>query len=205
MIKRVLFCIAALMTLSGVTQAAMVVRGEVVPVTAGFSGTVDIGIFAESDINTTLTGYNLPLGIMDPPATFAGFSAIPFGFGTEVANPLANPPFTASFGLGGAVGNVALAAGQSTQIGTVTFNVTNAPEGITDLGMFVSTGVDANFFTASTTEGTLNAANGLLTIAAPALSISAPTAVPEPSSLAALGALGLFAGAARRRRNAKTA
>ncbi|EMI42521.1 PEP-CTERM sorting domain-containing protein [Rhodopirellula sp. SWK7] len=89
--------------------------------------------------------------------------------------------------------DLVISDGQTVSLGTFTFNATQA--GVIDQiqpSAFFSS--EAGFPAIPTTYGGTGT---------PAL--TAPTAVPEPSSLAALGVLGLVSGAIRRRRKAAKA
>ena len=106
------------------------------------------------------------------------------------------PPFAAQVGLGGANGNLLINDGESQSIGTMTFNLTNAPAGITNIAAFADTGFDANFFQFETVAAGTNTIVSNEAV----FSISAPSAIPEPSSLIALCAIGGASVVRRRRR-----
>jgi len=186
----------AVVATSGVSHAAIVVRGEIVPVTEGSTGNVEIGIFVTSTIDTTILSYNLPTLLSNASvASFVSYEATDFGFGTENATALA-PSFTADFGLAGAAGSLTADADQSVQIGALTFIVISTPPGVTTLSEFIDTGFDANFFQFNTADGIVSATNGLASIGTPAIGIQT-VAIPEPSSAAVLGILSFSVGAIR--------
>ncbi|TWU49226.1 PEP-CTERM sorting domain-containing protein [Rubripirellula reticaptiva] len=200
MIKRMLLGLAVALAIgsSGACNAAIVVSGEFFPVTEQFTGDVAIGIYATSNVDTVILSYNVPTLFTNPAvASFVSFEATNFGFGTETANVL-SAPFAANRGFSGAAGNVPAIANQRLKVGEITFSVSNAPAGQTEVGQFLNTGFDANFFQFNTSQGTVNASNGLATVGNPSLGIQA-TAVPEPSSLGVL-AIGLVASTFRGRR-----
>ncbi|MGB7327655.1 MAG: hypothetical protein WBD31_22445 [Rubripirellula sp.] len=187
--------------LGGIAHGAIVVSGEIVPITEGYTGEVGIGIFATSDVATTISSYNLPTLFSNPAvASYVSFEATNFGFGTESA-PVLPANFTSDVGFAGGAGAVPVLAMERVKVGEIVFSISNAPLGLTEVGQFIDTGFDRNFFQFATSGGVQSGGNGGLTLGSPSLGIQV-SAVPEPSVFA-LAAVSLTAVGMRRRRTKK--
>ncbi|MFG0256041.1 MAG: PEP-CTERM sorting domain-containing protein [Rhodopirellula sp. JB053] len=203
--------VIAVMATSNVGHAALVLvefgsgqPGNPYETEVGSSGVADFGIWATytadagDPTSVTIRGYSV--GVTYPNPSVGSFdSHVSPDFNLVSTNP--NIGTAAENTFNAANGVVTATSGIATQIGTVTLNHTNAPAGETSLTDFTDYGIDANIFNIDTLElGTLYAFDGGVVTGSDAV-----VATPEPSSLAALGVLGLVTGAIRRRRKAAKA